>query len=156
MIFVHIFHKKDHSSVAGSSFGKGVHCLRFDDEAQASRNLEPYLREHRGLSAVRVVPGGPLLKVQDVQQYTVMEDELQAFGRGKSVAGVLPKRRHWAGVDEKEAGLPALVMQRMGYAGVEALNGANTFLQGSVIWDGSFQKLACVRYPRRFEFTFRN
>ena len=156
MIFVHVFRKQDKSSAAEPVVGKGVHCLRFEDEAHASRNLKPYLRAHRGLSAVRVVPGGPLLKVKDVQSYAALEEDIQSFGRGDSLAGVKPRRSHWSGLRGDEAGLPALVMRRMGYAGVEALNGANTFLQGSVIWNGSFEKLAFVRYPRRFEITLEN
>lgn len=156
MIFVHVFHKRDRSPVAQSVVGKGVHCLRFEDEAQASRNLGPYLRAHRRLSAVRVVPGGPLIKVEDVQAYTSFDKDVKTFSRGDSILGERPRRCHWSGLRGDEAGLPGLVMGRMGFAGVEALNGANTLLQGSVIWKGSFEKLSFVRYPRRFEFTFQN
>ena len=156
MIFVHVFHKRDRSPAAQPVVGKGVHCLRFEDEAHASRSLGPYLRARRGLSAVRVVPGGPLVKLTDVQTYASFEKDVKAFGRGDSIAGVRPRRCHWSGLRGDEAGLPALVMERMGFAGVEALNGANTLLQGSAIWSGSFEKLAFVRYPRRFEFTFEN
>ena len=139
MIFVHVFHKRDRSPAAQPVAGKGVHCLRFEDEAHASRALGPYLKARRGLSAVRVVPEGPLIKVGDVQTYASFEKDVKTFGRGDSIAGVRPRRRHWSGLRGDEAGLPALVMERMGFAGVEALNGANTLLQGSVIWSGSFE-----------------